>query len=166
MIPIDPSGTQRHMMLVQREFATIANAKQQVEKPQLSLSAERSFGKLDPQAMRNPPSADGPADAEVRRFMCPRPEAADEHTATVEHPQLPARGPEAEAMLDHMMRDPAVEGTNALDRFFDFGVKAGGMAGHNGFEFLRDKAAGELHATMHATESRISGGFSMEARAD
>ena len=154
-IPIDPSGMQRQMAMVQREFAPLAAAKKEMaEKPRLNLSAEQSFAKPDPQAMRDNTSKATPADASAARFMLPtasklHPDRCmsqqDGAATTADHLQRPAQGPEAEGVLDQVS-DLAGKGVHALDRIFDFGVKATDVVGRNGFEFLRDKTGEGLRA--------------------
>jgi len=128
--------------MVQREFAPLAAAKKEmVEKPRPSPGTAQTFGKLDPQAMRGAPLnvASGGLPPDVRISQ------QDVHTATADHLQLPTRGPDAAGVLDQV-NDLAGKGAHALDRIFDFGVKATDVVGRNGFEFLRDKTGEGLRA--------------------
>lgn len=154
-IPIDPSGMQQHLAMVQREFAALAAAKKEmIEKPKPSASAAQTFGKLDPQATQGTPPKATPAEASATRFMLPtaselHPDRCisqqDGEATTADHLQRPAQEPDAEGVLDQVS-DLAGKGAHALDRIFDFGVKATDVVGRNGFEFLRDKAGEGLRA--------------------
>lgn len=170
MIPVDPSGTQRHMAMMQmREFAPTASAKmERAEKPRMGLNAPPSAGKSDAQAARSAgdcaalQKAHDMAMQEHARRLTEAHDSAEQrtqdlvqaHDASVEERMRDLTQAHDDGCMPQPGGHPGLEEGPALDRFFPFGAKVGGVVSQHGAAFLRNNIAPDVHATQASAVQR------------
>ena len=154
MIPIDPSGTQRHMAMMQmRELAPTATVKMEMaEKPKMGPNTQQGVGKLDAQATRSAgdcaalQKAHDMALQERARRLTEAHHTAEQriqdltqaHDASVEERIRDLTQAHDGGCMPQPGGHPGHEEGPALDRFFQFGAKVGGVVSQHGAAFLRN----------------------------